>query len=123
MIARLPAKRKRPKMGVQKPPQREWPRHRRFVKSRGCSIPGCVPIPGTLTAIIDFHHVRTRGAGGHDCFGVSVCRHHHIILGTISVDEARKRFGVDLWALAREFTRRSPDTAMKASLALVEIEA
>lgn len=71
MIDRLPKKRERPRMGVRETVETVWPRHRRFVKSHGCCVPGC------QNTDIDFAHVKSRGAGGSDLFGVSLCRAHH----------------------------------------------
>ena len=111
----LPKRRKVSKSGIERAPRRIWPRHRRFVKSHGCCVPGC------QATIVDFAHVKTRGAGGHDCLGISLCRTHHSEQHTMSVESFGRKYGIDLWALAREFTRRSPDKAMKDSLKLVEV--
>lgn len=107
----LPPKRQKPRSGIQRAPKREWPRHRRFVRSRICCVPNC-----DIGAVIDFAHVKTRGAGGHDCYGVSLCRIHHAEQHAIGVDTFQRKYGIDLWALAAEFTRLSPDQAMKESL-------
>jgi hypothetical protein len=104
----LPRRLKRPKLGVHLPARRIWPRHRRWVKSHGCCVPDC---PAT---VIEFAHLRSAANSvtaqkPHDMFGISLCRAH--------VDEQHRRgaaaFGrkyrIDLWALAAEFARRSPD--------------
>lgn len=39
-LAARPAKRKRPRSGILRAPPRKFPRHRRFVRSRCCAVPG-----------------------------------------------------------------------------------
>ena len=40
----------------------------------------------------------------------------------IGIDAVNKKYGIDLWALAAEFARKSPDWEMRASLKLVTSE-
>jgi hypothetical protein len=47
---------------------------------------------------------------------------HHSEQHSLGADGFGRKYGVDLWALAAEFTRRSPDWAMRASLRLVSAE-
>ncbi len=118
---RLPDKLKRSRMGVRMTTKKIWPRHRRWVRSHGCCVPEC------LTLTVDFAHLRSAANAGkgqkpHDIFGVSLCRTHHNEqhdLGTLAFNG---KYGIDLWALAAEFARRSPDWAMRASLKLVRSE-
>ena len=117
----LPRRLKRLKLGVQLPPRKAWPRHRRWVKSHGSCIPGCD------ATSIDFAHLRSASNAGtgqkpNDIFGVSLCRHHHVEQHSLGVDAFDKKYGVDLWALAAEFARRSPDAEMRATLKLVRAE-
>jgi hypothetical protein len=113
----LPPRLKRPKLGVHLPPQKIWPRHRRWVKSHGCCVPGCD------ATSVDFAHLRSCANAGmdqkpHDVFGVSLCRHHHIEQHRFGVDAFDRKYGTNLWALAAEFARRSPDGDMRAALKL-----
>lgn len=109
---RLPARLRRPK------PAREalvWPRHRRFVRSHACCVPGCFGQP------IEFAHYRTAANSGtglkpHDRFGVSLCSPHHREQHVIGQAEFQRYHQIDMAALAEEFLRRSPDKAMKESL-------
>ena len=115
---RLPERLERPKMGVRVAVQKIWPRHRRWVKAHGCCVPGCE------AQSVDFAHLRSaRNAGKdqkpHDIFGVSLCRVHHDEQHRIGADAFGKKYQIDLWALAAEFARRSPDWEMRASLKLV----
>lgn len=117
----LPQRFKRPKMGVRIPVRKIWPRHRRWVKSHGC----CVPYCRALT--VEFAHLRSianagKGQKPHDIFGVSLCRIHHDEQHRIGADSFCDKYQIDLWALAAEFTCRSPDWEMRASLKLVRRE-
>ena len=118
---RLPEKLKRPSMGLRQSLQKIWPRHRRWVKSHGCCVPGCRALS------VDFAHLRSAANAGtgqrpHDIFGVSLCRLHHDEQHRIGAEAFGDRYGIDLWSLAAEFTRLSPDWQMRASLRLVHAE-
>jgi hypothetical protein len=111
----LPPRLKRPKLGVQVPPQKIWPRHRRWVKSHGCCVPNC-----TATSV-DFAHLRSATNAGkdqkpHDAYGVSLCRAHHIEQHALGGSAFSQKYGIDLWRLVAEFVRRSPDFEMRFSL-------
>jgi hypothetical protein len=72
----------------------------------------------------DFAHLRSAANAGqnqkpHDMFGVSLCRFHHEEQHRIGAAACGKKYHIDLWALAAEFARRSPDWEMRASLKLV----
>ena len=62
------------------------------------------------------------GQTPRDTFGVNLCRLHIIEQHRIGTDAFSDRYGIDLWALAAEFARRSPDWQMRASLRLVHAE-
>lgn len=114
----LPSRLKRPKLGVQLPLQRIWPRHRRWVKSHRCCVPGCD------ATSVEFAHLRSCANAGmsqkpHDLFGVSLCRAHHDEQHRLGVEAFDRKYGIDLWELAAEFARRSPDNGMRATLKLV----
>jgi hypothetical protein len=118
---RLPEKLRRPRMGVRQGLQKIWPRHRRWVKAHGCCVPGC------RAPSVDFAHLRSAANAGtgqrpHDIFGVSLCRLHHDEQHRIGAEAFGDRYGIDLWSLAAEFARRSPDWQMRASLRLVHAE-
>ena len=118
---RLPDRRKRPKMGAREPIQKIWLRHRRWVKSHGCCVPEC------QASRVDFAHLRSAANAGaaqkpHDMFGISLCRDHHGEQHSLGIDAFGRKYGIDLWALAAEFARQSPDWEMRASLRLVRAE-
>ena len=115
---RLPDKPKRPRMAVRAPVQKIWPRHRRWVRAHGCCVPDCRALS------VDFAHLRSarntgKGQRPHDIFGVSLCRLHHDEQHRIGAGAFGKKYQIDLWALAAEFARRSPDWQMRVSLRLV----
>jgi hypothetical protein len=112
---RLPDKLKQPRMGVRTPAKKIWPRHRRWVKSHGCCVTDCWAMS------VDFAHLRSAANAGknqkpHDIFGVSLCRLHHDEQHHLGAVAFGRKYGIDLWALAAEFARRSPDRKMRASL-------
>jgi len=116
---RLPNKLRRSPMGVRIPVQKIWPRHRRWVKAHGCCVPGCA------ARRVDFAHLRSAANAGtgqmpHDIFGVSLCRHHHHEQHRLGARAFSRKYQIDLWALAAEFARRSPDWQMRASLKLID---
>lgn len=114
----LPPKRKSPKSGIARGPKREWQRHRKFVRSHGCSVRDCLDGP------IEFAHIRTAANAGialrpHDAFAVSLCSSHHREQHQIGHASFERKYGLDLKAMAAEFVRKSPDTEMRESLKLV----
>ncbi len=118
---RLPNRLKRQRMGVRVPVQKVWLRHRRWVKSHGCCVPYC------HATNVDFAHIRSvdnagKGQKPHDMFGVSLCRLHHNEQHHIGADAFGDKYQIDLWALAAEFARQSPDWEMRASAKLPHAE-
>ncbi len=115
----LPKKRQKPRSGIERAPKREWPRHRKFVRSHDCCVPGCPD------RNIEFAHVRSAANAGtglkpHDAFGVSLCDLHHREQHQIGQFAFERQYSIDLAKLAAEFARRSPDQAMRDSLKLVD---
>lgn len=110
----LPPRRKRPKMMVRSPLRRSFPTHRSFVKRHQCAVKGCEEGP------VEFHHVKTRGAGGGDEFGVPLCARHHKEFHDIGIATFEAKHRIDLRALAAEFVRRTTDKALREALKLVE---
>jgi hypothetical protein len=110
----LPPKRKPARSGIERAPQREWPRHRKFVRSHACSVPGCENGP------IEFAHIRTAANAGTsikpaDWNGVSLCRDHHAETHR-GERTFEAKYKIDLKALAAEFARKSPDIAMREAM-------
>jgi hypothetical protein len=131
MPTRLPPRRPRVPFRIERGVKREWPRHRRFVRSFGCSVPLC-----TTNTPIEFAHLRSAATAGtgvkpHDGFGVSLCgaepargiEGHHAEYHRLGHDGFERKYRVDLRAVAAAFVRASPDREMRASLKLVEAAA
>lgn len=111
----LPKKKTRQRSGIERVPKRIWPRHRKFVRSHRCCVPGCEDGP------IEFAHVRSAANSGtslkpHDSFAVSLCVAHHDEQHDKGAETFQAKYKIDLWKLAAEFTRLSPDWQMKDSL-------
>lgn len=118
----LPRKRKPQKSGIERAPRREWPRHRRFVKSHQCCLAGYIVYnpSDTCDGPIEFAHLRLGTHTGmkqtpHDRYGISLCRKHHAEAHKGEATFQRK-YRFDWMAKAAEFVRFSPDRAMKDSL-------
>lgn len=112
---RLPQKRKRPKSGIERAPQRIWLRHRKFVRSHHCVVPGC------QATDIQFCHIRSAATAGtglkpHDAHSFPACVNHHQEQHQIGQGSFEDRHGLDLDAIAAELVRRSPDMQMRLSL-------
>lgn len=112
----LPKKLGRPRSGILRVVKREWPRHRRFIRSRCCVV--------TLAKIIDecegpieCAHYRTAANSGksqrpHDWHCFPACFKHHAEQHRIGQPAFERRYGIDLAAICAEFARLSTDTAM-----------
>jgi hypothetical protein len=116
----LPRKLKPAKMGLRVPLQTIWPRHRRWVKAHGCCVPDCPAVR------VEFAHLRSAANAGtgrkpHDAFGISLCHDHHDEQHRLGAATFARKYQTDLWALAAEFARLSPDQAMRASLKLIAV--
>ena len=105
---------KRPRMGVREIDPAVFNQHRRFVRSHGCSVPGC------QCTDIEFAHLRSAANAGtaikpHDSFGISLCAAHHAEAHRIGHDTAAMRWHVDLWRIAAGFVSRTPDFNLRES--------
>lgn len=113
----LPRRRSPQRSGILREPKREWPRHRKFVRGHSCCVAGCQDGP------IEFAHVRSAANAGtglrpHDAFGIALCHYHHARQHAIGQPAFEREYAINMAALALEFTKRSPDTAMKEALKL-----
>lgn len=111
----LPPKRKPVKSGIERALKREWPRHRKFLRSFQCVVRGCEDGP------IEVSHIRTAANAGtgikpHDSSAVPMCHAHHLLYHERGHDTFTNLFQLDLAAIAATFTRMSPDKAMRDSL-------
>lgn len=111
----LPHKRKPARSGIERAPDRVWPRHRKFVRGHACSVPGCQGGP------IEFAHIRSAANAGTglkpgDASGISLCCNHHAEQHHIGQPAFARKYAVDLEAIAAEFARRSPDLEMRMAM-------
>src|ERR1700744_5867918 len=119
---RLPTKRKRPKMHADREDyRREFRSHRRYVKGFGCCVPGC------LATEIEFAHIRDAANAGisikpPDWFAVGLCRFHHQEQHDCGVWTFQDRHKIDLYDLAAQFVRESPDKQIRFVKKLWEME-
>jgi hypothetical protein len=84
-------------------------------------------VPDCQAATIEFAHLRSATNVGtaqkpHDMFGISLCRVHHDEQHCLGAAAFGRKYRIDLWALAAEFARRSPDWEMRASLKLIHAD-
>lgn len=107
---RLPPRRQRERSGIERAPRRVFQTHRAFVRRHDCCVPGCADGP------IQFAHAKSRGAGGHDSQGVALCLAHHREQHDIGIESFQKKYGIDLFAMAAEFCRRTTDKALREAL-------
>jgi len=118
----LPKRRDPVRSGIQRAVKREWPRHRKWVRSHEC----CASLHGFdefdfCEGPIEFMHVRSAANAGtallpFDWFGVPGCSKHHKWQHVHGAESFQKRYGVNLWELAAEFARLSPDKKMKEAM-------
>ena len=110
----LPKKRERQRSGIARAPQREWPRHRKHIRTLECSVPGCEL---QRFAVIECAHVRHETDGGTaikpaDWWTLPLCAVHHRQQHEIGEPAFERKYAIDLKALALALSRRSPDKAM-----------
>lgn len=115
-MIRLPPKRPKIRSGILRAPQRVFPRHERWVRSHSCAVKDCANGP------IEFAHVRSAANSGvglksHSSSGIPLCTAHHSQQHSIGQPAFERLYKIDLFALAAEFTRRSPDRVMREALA------
>jgi hypothetical protein len=111
----LPRRRQQARSGILREPKREYPRHRRFVRSFGCCVPNCDGGP------IVFAHVRSAANAGTglrpaDWNGISLCDACHREQHQIGQPAFERKHGIDMAALAAAFSCASPDRAMKEAM-------
>jgi hypothetical protein len=120
MLARYAIRKvKKVRSGIERAVKRIWPRHRKFLRKFDCML--AAVDPGGCEGEIDIHHLRSAANDGealtpHDWHAVRLCRGHHSYAHDKGADTARRRFGVDLWAVAAELVRQSTDTDMKQAM-------
>ena len=123
----VPKKRERQRSGIARAPQREWPRHRKFIRSLECSVPGCTmewrstSLPYGLGTVVECAHVRTATDGGAslkpaDWWTLPLCGYHHRHQHQMGERLFEKRFAIDMKRIALALARQSPDVEMRKAM-------
>ena len=108
--------RKRPRMGVRKPPQLRSLQHLRFVRGRVCAVInywGSLGIQHRCSGPIQAAHIRSNTDGGmgvkpSDKFTIPLCAAAHAEQHSIGEDAFEKRYGINSHKIAAELWNRSP---------------
>lgn len=119
----LPKRRERQRSGIQRAPQREWPRHRKFIRSLECSVPNCIwslSFEG-LWNKIECAHVRVGGRAGiaqkpADWHCIPLCSIHHKEQHAVGEPVFEHKYKIDMKRIALALAKQSPDTAMKEAM-------
>jgi hypothetical protein len=115
MIA-LPKKRDPVRSGILRAVKREWPKHRRFIRSR-CCVVTLGKVHDDCDGPIECAHYRTAANAGksqkpHDWYCFSACRKHHAEQHRIGQPAFERKYGLSLAEICAVFARLSTDTAM-----------
>ncbi len=111
----LPRRRKPAKSGIDRAQRRYFPQHEKWVRGHQCVVPGCE------NREIQFAHIRSAANAGtglkpSSAFGISCCALHHKEQHSIGQPAFERKYGLDLFAIAAEFARRSPDRKLRDAL-------
>ena len=115
----LPRKRKASRSGIERGPKLVWNRHRKFIRSLNCCVPGC-----TDEGLIEVAHVRSAANSGTgikpiDGFAVGMCRDHHHEQHSIGVKSFETKYRINLESLAHEYVDASPDWQLRDTMKTV----
>lgn len=128
-MMKLPKRRERPRSGIERAPQREWPRHRKFIRSLECVCARINVHQGMggveCSGRIECCHLRLgshapMGAKPHDWLTFPACEAHHRNSHVIGEYSFQKIYRLDLRAIALGLARRSPDLEMRKALREIE---
>ncbi|MFL7901510.1 putative HNHc nuclease [Azospirillum argentinense] len=103
----LPARRTRPRSGIERNGPARCPQHLAWVRTHRCSVPGCDSAP------IEAAHVRIGTDGGtamkpSDCWVISLCADHHAEQHRVGERSFEARHVINMRLLALEFAAKSP---------------
>lgn len=103
----MPARKKRPKMGVRESSVIECHGHQQWVRNTfACAIAGHEG--HECNGKNHFHHMKTRGAGGGDETGVPLCPAAHDEWHKTGRDSFKAKYGIDLDKMAAHLWQVSP---------------
>ena len=111
-------RRKNVKSGIKRGPQREFPKHRKWVRGFACCVPGCE------NRRIEFAHVRSAANSGtglkpSDASGVPLCGGpdgHHFEQHRIGQPEFERKYEISLSGIAAELARRTTDRDLREAM-------
>jgi hypothetical protein len=122
-MLRLPKRRERPRSGILRAPPREFPRHRRYIRSLECVCANGPPGPFRAACRGPVHccHVRIGTDGGSaqkpsDWWTFPACERHHVYQHYVGERQFEGRYELDLKAVALALARRSPDLPMRQAM-------
>lgn len=127
-FVKLPKRRERPRSGIARVAQREWPQHRRYIRTLECAVPGCSEVrwpPVALTAVVECCHVRLGTDGGgslkpSDWWTYPGCSVHHAESHRIGEASFQAKYKIDLRSIALGLARQSPDLEMRKAMREIE---
>lgn len=117
----LPRKRKPVRSGIERAAPREWPRHRRYIRTLTCVVPGCTEVrwpPVALGAVVECCHLRMGTDGGAgmkptDWWTFPACSVHHAEQHRIGEPAFQRKYALDLRAICLGLARESTDLDMR----------
>lgn len=115
-MTRLPRRRVREPMMPERATQREFPRHRKFIRSLQCCIAICrSDSMGLRTECAHVRHETDGGAGlrPSDWWTLPLCFFHHAEQHAIGEPAFEKRYGINMKDIALGPARQSPDQDMR----------
>lgn len=108
MLARLPKRRRRAKMGCSEPSQIRSASHLKWIRGHQCSVNN-----GECSDRVEAAHVRTGTDGGtsmkpSDCWSIPLCSTHHREQHNTGEASFERLHGLKMKETAAELWRRSP---------------
>ena len=104
--------RRKPKApGIQRGPQRDYPGHRAWVRTRACVVGGCSNRDieaAHYDGAVPHEDMSGTGLKKHDRWVLPLCVRHHRDVHAWGLAKFEKVFGVDLKRAAEECARISP---------------
>lgn len=109
----FPKRRERLRSGIERAPQRVFPKHQRWVRGHACSVPNCQCRDIVFAHVRDSEHTPAHEKGGtglkpHDRWGISLCDPHHQEQGNIGEPAFERKYGIDMGKIALRLAGQSP---------------
>lgn len=110
-MALIPARRKPPKSGIARAPERSFPQHLAWLRGFDCSIAG--KDGHVCSGRIEAAHVRRGTEGGTslkptDFHAIPLCSAAHAEQHRLGEVSFERRYGIDMKAIAEGMAKRSP---------------